>query len=398
MGWVPETIGAGDVGGFTRKNLGQPLGVGLLLGGAVMGILASLPAIRAALKSIAASSRIGAAGADELGLKPLTFAIAGAVILLFVADLVMGGKRINDLDPVTGDEIVHVDSTASVSGYTIAFTSPDTRATWDGWTPERRTEYMKSIKARPGLLSWLPGPLKALCIALIGAAWIWLAGIIIAQCTGMTDWSPISGIALLTVVLILLLAGTGAVVGAVMIGAALCVAITLAADMMQDLKTGQLVGAKPRRQQITELAVVAIGPLIAMLTVLIIAEVNTRQFGVAMGGPTPTPAPQAVALRDVVIGVQGGQLPYALYGFGALLGALLGLGAFSGLGVLVGLSMYLPFFYISTYGIGCIINMIVGRLKGRRWAEDWGVPLAAGLIVGDSLLGLVINIFVLSTS
>ncbi len=66
-----------------------------------------------------------------------------------------------------------------------------------------------------------------------------------------------------------------------------------------------------------------------------------------------------------------------------------------GLGVLVGLSMYLPFFYISTYGVGCLINIAVARIKGRAWAEDWGVPLCAGLIVGESILALVINIYVM---
>jgi uncharacterized oligopeptide transporter (OPT) family protein len=97
----------------------------------------------------------------------------------------------------------------------------------------------------------------------------------------------------------------------------------------------------------------------------------------------------------VITGVQGGEMPYALYGFGALLGALLGLGAFPGLGVLVGLSMYLPFLYISTYGIGCLLNMLTVRVKGKRWAEEWGVPFAAGLIVGEAILALVINMIVL---
>ena len=88
-------------------------------------------------------------------------------------------------------------------------------------------------------------------------------------------------------------------------------------------------------------------------------------------------------------------MPYALYGAGAIVGALLGLGAFSGLGVLVGLSMYLPFAYIATYGVGCVINMFVGKVKGRGWAEEWGVPMAAGFIVGDAVLALGVNAIVL---
>ncbi len=88
-----------------------------------------------------------------------------------------------------------------------------------------RNDYLSSIKAdKPGLLSRinLNPHLKALDHrAHRRAGWIWFAGIIIAQCTGMTDWSPISGMALITVVLVMMLAGVGDQLGAVMIGAAL---------------------------------------------------------------------------------------------------------------------------------------------------------------------------------
>jgi uncharacterized oligopeptide transporter (OPT) family protein len=57
--------------------------------------------------------------------------------------------------------------------------------------------------------------------------------------------------------------------------------------------------------------------------------------------------------------------------------------------------MYLPVYYILTYGIGCIANIIVGKIKGRTWAEEWGVPFCAGLIVGEAILQLGINSIVL---
>ena len=117
-----------------------------------------------------------------------------------------------------------------------------------------------------------------------------------------------------------------------------------------------------------------------------------------MGPGTPTVAPQAQALQAVITGVQGGEMPYALYGMGTLMGALLGIGIFPGLGVLVGLSMYLPFIYIATYGIGCLANIGVGAWKGRAWAEAWGVPFCAGLIVGESILALIINMYILASS
>jgi uncharacterized oligopeptide transporter (OPT) family protein len=394
LGWVPETLTAAQVPGYAFNAFNRPLGIGLLLGGALMGVLFSLPAIREAIRSIAAASHQKAAS-DELGLRTLVVTVIVALVLLYAAADLLGGRPVNVHCPVTGGAVSAAAETAEIDGYTIAFSGDAAAATWAAWSDAERAQWLESVNARPGLLARFNPHLRALVIAIVGAAWIWFAGIIIAQCAGMTDWSPVSGLALLTVVLVLLLAGSGAVVAAVLLGAALCCAITLAADMMGDMKTGYLVGAQPRRQQVMELVVVGIGPVICMLTVMLIAGANMKEHGIAIGPGTPTVAPQAQALQAVITGVQGGEMPYALYGFGALLGMLLGVGVFPGLGVLIGLSMYLPFMYIATYGLGCIANIIVARIKGRTWAEDWGVPFCAGLIVGESVLALLINMYVL---
>lgn len=342
FGWTPASVRADQVPGYALSAFNRPLGIGLLLGGALAGVLASLPAIREAFKSIAGAGK-ARGGSDELGLGTIALVgMVGMAGLLVAAEFV--GKP-------TG------------SG--------------EGWLKGMHPLAAKAI------------------IVVVAGAWIWFAGVIIAQCTGMTDWSPISGMALLTVVLVMMLAGKQDVLSAVLIGAALCVAISLSADMMSDLRTGHIVGAVPRRQQVLEIATSAIGPAITMLTLVLIASVNMRQVGIPIGPGTPTVAPQAQALQAVIVGVQGGQMPYALYGLGAVLGGLLGLGAFPGLGVLVGLSMYLPIIYILTYGVGCVLNMVVGWIKGRTWAEEWGVPFCAGLIVGEAILALVINSLVL---
>jgi len=399
MNWMPATVSAHEAPAYGYGNINRPLGIGLLLGGALMGVIASLPAIKEAFKSIAAAgvSRSSSAPTrDELGLKVLLVAVLGALILLFVAADVTGSKPINSADPVTAERVETDDYTTKYNGYMIAFADADSLAAFEAAPDERKAETVAPLSAnKKGLLSDLDPHLRAAIIAIIGALWIWFAGIIIAQCTGMTDWSPISGMALLTVVLVMVLGGPGEVLGAVLIGAALCVAITCAADMMADLKTGYIVGAQPKRQQTVELIATGIGPVITMAVLLVIAAGNMQKFGIPIGAGTDTVAPQAQALEAIVTGVQGGEMPYALYGFGALLGALLGLGAFSGLGVLIGLSMYLPMLYISTYGVGCIINIIVSKAKGPRWAEEWGVPLAAGFIVGDALLALSVNSIVL---
>ena len=354
LNYVPETIRADQVANYALGAFNRPLGIGLLLGGAMMGVLASLPAIREAIKSIITAGKTGSAATggaqaarghrDELNFRTLLLVGGAAMVLLLIA--------------------------AEFSGQGGA-------GQMTGW------------------LSGLPVWLARALIVLIAAAWIWFAGIIIAQCTGMTDWSPISGMSLLTAEPVMLLSGTDAAVSAVLLGAALCVAMSCAADMMADLKTGYIVGGIPRRQQALEIATAALGPVITMATLVLIAGVNMKQYGAPIGPDTPTAAPQAQALEVVIEGVKGGELPYTLYGLGAALGALLGMGAFAGLGVLVGLSMYLPFFYILTYGVGCVANIVIGKIKGRAWAEEWGVPFCAGLIVGEAILALLINAIVL---
>lgn len=402
MGWMPATVSESGAAGYGFGNVNRPLGIGLLLGGALMGVIASLPAIREAFKSIAAAGKANspggntAGGGDELGLKVLIVAVAGALLFLFVAADFTSKQPINSVCPVTELAIETEEFSTQYNGYTLAFLDEAALQTFEQASPEDQEAVAAPFSAdRKGLLAGMNPHVRAGVIAITGALWIWFAGIIIAQCTGMTDWSPISGMALLTVVLVMLLSGPGGVLGAVLIGAALCVAITCAADMMADLKTGYLVGAKPKRQQTVELIFTGIGPVITMVVLLVIVVGNEAKFGVPIGPGTDTSAPQAQALQAVITGVQGGAMPYALYGAGALIGALLGLGAFSGLGVLVGLSMYLPFAYIATYGVGCVINMLVSKVKGSSWAEEWGVPMAAGFIVGDAVLALGVNAIVL---
>src|SRR5262249_31272185 len=174
-------------------------------------------------------------------------------------------------------------------------------------------------EAQGGLLGGLNHHARSLIIALVGAAWVWFAGIIVSQCVGMTDWSPGSGLALLTVVLVLVLGGSGEVVTAVLMGASLCLAIACAADMMADLKTGYLVGASPWRQQVIGLVSVVLGPVISMTVLGLIVKRNMDLSVIPIGPGTETVAPQAPAMQAIIQGVQGREIPYAVYALGALL-------------------------------------------------------------------------------
>ena len=99
-------------------------------------------------------------------------------------------------------------------------------------------------------------------------------------------------------------------------------AIACSADMMGDLKTGYLIGASPFRQQVWQVYTAAIGPIITMLTLVLIMQVNLQRTGKPIGEGTQTTAPQAQALEAIITGVQGGDMPYMLYGLGAVTGVL----------------------------------------------------------------------------
>jgi uncharacterized oligopeptide transporter (OPT) family protein len=160
--------------------------------------------------------------------------------------------------------------------------------------------------------------------------------------------------------------------------------------MMQDLKTGHLVGARPIRQQKVQLAFIAIGPIVSLSVVALLWK--TMGFGPGHD----LAAPQAQALQAAVEGVLGGDVPWAKYLGGAVIGGTLSLTGVGGLGVLVGLSMYLPLRYILPYGLGCVIHMLFVKTRGSRWVENKGVPFAAGLIVGEPLIVLLQSILIIS--
>ena len=229
------------------------------------------------------------------------------------------------------------------------------------------------------------GVFEAAFGTIVGTAWLAVAGLIVTQATGMTDLSPMSGMSLISVTLMLLLYH-GNAAAAMVVGVAVCVAIGQGADMMQDLKTGFMLGAKPIKQQIVQFAFTWLGVLIALGT-LYVLWIN-GPGGEGGFGNDNLPAPQGAALAGVIETFKSGNVPVSKYVLGGTIGALLGAAPMPGLGVLVGLAMYLPFSITLGYGIGCWIHMGLRRWKGVAFCEHKLVPLAAGLIVGEALTGV----------
>lgn len=323
--WAPGEGGA-QVGYLYGKML-RPLGIGALIGGALMGVVVSFPAIKSALQSLAAASRTAksggtSVGSDELPFKVLIFGIIGALVLFFLGSIL-------------------------VPGVTIP---------------------------------------QAIIGAVLGTIWLGLAGLIVAQATGMTDISPMSGMALITVTIMMFIFNSN-IAAAMVVAVAVCVAIGQAADMMQDSKTGFMIGARPIKQQIVQFGTTWIGAIIGIGAIYVLWHNGPGGAG-GFGPGTALPAPQAGVLSGIISSLQTGQVPMDKYVFGGIVGALLSAAPMAGLGVLIGLSMYLPFSITLGYGIGCGITMWIHKRKGVSFVEHKLVPLAAGLIVGEAIMGI----------
>ena len=306
----------------------RPLGIGILIGGALSGVVASFPALKSAVTSLRNASRTGGGGSDELPMQVLTGGIGVAFLVLFGA----------------------------------------------------------AVMADPSL-----GVGRQLLIAVVGTVWLALAGLIVAQATGMTDISPMSGMSLIGVTLMFFLSG-GNVVPAIILGVAVCIGIGQCADMMGDLKSGHLIGAKPKKQQLAQLMVCWVGVPVAVGTVVLLWG-DGGGFG---PGNAELSAPQGTALAAIMESLRAGAAPLDKYVAGGAIGLGLGLHPVGGLGVLIGLAMYLPFNITVTYGLGCAANLWLVRARGERWIGDTLVPVAAGFIIGEALTSLGVVLFQLA--
>ena len=151
--------------------------------------------------------------------------------------------------------------------------------------------------------------------------------------------------------------------------------------MMLDLKSGYLTGASPKKQQIGQFLATWLGPIVIMMLIYVLHEA----YGL---GSEKLPAPQGQALASMIEGVTDGNVPMHRYGSGAGLGFLLAMSGLGGIGVMIGLGFYMPFYIATTYTIGNLLRIAAEKVKGNRWCEDVGIPVAAGLIVGEALVGV----------
>lgn len=207
--------------------------------------------------------------------------------------------------------------------------------------------------------------------------------------------NPVSGMAIATLLIAtLLLKSTGTVgaegmVAAITIGSLICIIAAIAGDTSQDLKTGFLVGATPKKQQMGEL----LGCIISALAVGGILYLLNAAWGY---GTADLPAAQASLMKMVVEGVMGGQLPWALVFTGVFIALVVEV-----LGVPVmpfAIGLYLPIHLSTPIMAGGLLRWY---LEKRKYASEKakndciqsGVLYTSGLIAGEGVVGILLAVF-----
>lgn len=211
--------------------------------------------------------------------------------------------------------------------------------------------------------------------------------------------NPVSGMSIATLLIAtLILKATGLVghdgmIAAISIGTIICVIAAIAGDCSQDLKTGYIVGASPKYQQIGEI----IGVLASALAIGGILWILNTSIGF---GTKDLPAPQAVLMKMIVEGVMNGNLPWDLVFIGAAIAIMIELLGISVLPFAIGL--YLPLNTSLGIMFGGVVRLIVDKLKidkkSKKDAETKGTLYSAGLIAGEGIMGIILAIFAIIPS
>lgn len=210
--------------------------------------------------------------------------------------------------------------------------------------------------------------------------------------------NPVSGMAIATLLIsTIILKATGTIgmsgmIAAITIGSIICVIAAIAGDTSQDLKTGFLVGATPKKQQIGEIiGVIASGIAIGGILYLLNA---------AWGYGTPElPAPQASLMKMVVEGVMDGNLPWTLVFVGVFIAIVVEILQIPVLPFAVGL--YLPIHLSTPMMVGGLVRWFFERKKAANAGEEKaknekierGVLYSSGLIAGEGIVGILLAVF-----
>lgn len=256
---------------------------------------------------------------------------------------------------------------------------------------------MKIILAAIGVLTILVWLVPAIPVTLLGAIIVVIFGFFFAtvssRMVGLVGSSnnPVSGMAIATLLfatIILKVTGDGGVhgmQGAIAIGSIICIVAAIAGDTSQDLKTGYLLGATPKKQQIGELigvtaAAFAIGGVLYLLD-------SAWGFGTQELG-----APQAMLMKMIIEGVMENNLPWALVFMGVFLAIAVEVVGIPVLPFAIG--VYLPVQLNACIMVGGLIRLAYDRMhkeeKEKERIISDGILYCSGMIAGEGLVGILL--------
>lgn len=205
--------------------------------------------------------------------------------------------------------------------------------------------------------------------------------------------NPVSGMAIATIIIatvLLKVTGTDGVtgmVGAIAIGGVICIIAAIAGDTSQDLKTGFIVGATPKKQQIGEM----IGVVVSAAAIGGVLYLLNEAWGY---GTDQIPAAQATMMKMLVEGIMEANLPWALILIGVCIAIVVEILKVPVMPFAVG--MYLPFSLSAGIMAGGAVRWIVERVKGsdeeKKERADRGVLFTSGLIAGEGIMGIVLAV------
>ncbi len=206
--------------------------------------------------------------------------------------------------------------------------------------------------------------------------------------------NPVSGMTIATLLVATIalkatgMTGQPGMTAAIAIGGVICIVAAIAGDTSQDLKTGYILGATPKKQQIGEL----VGVLASSLAIGGVLYLLHLAWGY---GKAQLPAPQATLMKMIVEGVMDGNLPWTLVGIGAFIAIVVEILGIPVLPFAIGL--YLPIHLSTPMMVGGIVKLIVEKKKNAsekeiKDADSNGILFSSGLIAGEGLVGIFLAI------
>lgn len=205
--------------------------------------------------------------------------------------------------------------------------------------------------------------------------------------------NPVSGMTIATLLFAtVILKATGStgitgMVGAISIGGIICIVAAIAGDASQDLKTGFIVGATPKKQQLGEI----IGVVASAAAIGFVLYLLNEAWGY---GTEKIPAAQATMMKMLVEGIMNGELPWALIFIGVFIAIVVEILHMPVMPFAVG--MYLPFSLSAGIMAGGVVRILVEKRKGtekeKKARTDRGLLFTSGMIAGEGIVGILLAV------